>query len=33
VPYGLVRRHLRAGGIPRHAADLAEQTARTLLVR
>lgn len=32
VPYGLVRRHLRAGGIPRHAADLAEQTARTLLL-
>lgn len=31
VPYGLVRRHLRAGGIPKHAADLAEQTVRALL--
>ncbi len=32
VPYGLVRRHLRAGGgIPKHAADLAEEVTRALL--
>jgi AcrR family transcriptional regulator len=31
VPYALVRRHLRAGGIPNHVADLAEQSARALL--
>lgn len=31
VPYGLVRRHLRAGGIPKHAAGLAEETVRALL--
>jgi AcrR family transcriptional regulator len=31
LPYGLVRRHLRSGRIPRHAAALAEQCARAIL--
>jgi AcrR family transcriptional regulator len=31
LPYGLVRRHLRTGGIPRHATALAEQCARAIL--
>lgn len=31
LPYGLVRRHLRTGGIPRHAAALTEQCARAIL--
>jgi AcrR family transcriptional regulator len=31
LPYGLVRRHLRSGGIPRHATALTEQCARAIL--
>jgi AcrR family transcriptional regulator len=31
LPYGLVRRHLRTGVIPRHATALVEQCARAIL--
>ena len=31
LPYGLVRRHLRTGQIPRHTADLVEECARAIL--